>query len=501
MNSTQSPSSTEESTSIKRVGIDAIERVFTFENHDRAYQIWREAQVKDQVLLHIDAHHDMWWAKKDNEITIANFISPAMRDGLVREVIWVVPDGSWSSRFNRQEIVRHLRRMRRQHPGRPQPIEISESSISVLLNGTRLTVHPLSFLPEIPEPVLLDIDVDFLVIPKVSHRKTDEHSEVPWCWPEDLLAELRARQVRTSLVTIAYSVEGGYTPLKWKYLGDELRLRLREPQATSQELTFYSALQRASTLAMIRDSSAQREFRRAVEIIPENAAGHANLALYLFEQGRIETARAVFQEALRLDPSYRSGYAQLGFVEYSEKRYDRADREFRKMLELNPADAFSHFGLALLAKRKRQWNHVRGLCESCLTYDGKIIEAQRLMGDALSHLGQYRGAATAYEKSLKLALLGVKRFTMLLTPEGTYSLDEGHWTTHAKLANAWRKLGWADKALNGYRMAIASKHAKPGTYLRMALLHANRREYREAASVFAKALVAAKDRIFSSAIR
>lgn len=362
-------------------------------------------------------------------------------------------------------------------------------------------VYPLSLLPEIQESVLLDIDIDFLVIPKVSHRKTDEHSEVPWCWPEDLLAALRARQVRTSLVTIAYSVEGGYTPLKWKFLGDELLLRLREAQGTSQELTFYTALQRASTLAANLDSSAEQEFRRAVELIPENAAGHANLALYLFEQGHTEAAHAEYQEALRLDPSYRSGYAQLGFVEYSEKRYDRAEREFRRMLELNPADAFSYFGLALLAKRKRQWHHVRDLCNSCLAYDGKIIEAQRLLGDALSHLGQHREAATAYEQSLKLALIGVKRFTVLLTPEGAYSLDDGHWTTHAKLANAWQKLGWPDKALNGYRMAIASKHAKPGTYLRMALLHANRREFREALSVCGKALVATRDRIFSFAFR
>jgi tetratricopeptide (TPR) repeat protein len=137
----------------------------------------------------------------------------------------------------------------------------------------------------------------------------------------------------------------------------------------------------------------------------------------------------------------------------------------------------------------------------CLARDGKIIEAHRLMGDALSHLGKYREAATAYEQSLKLALLGVKRFTVLLTPEGNYSLDEGHWTTHAKLARVWQMLGWSDKALKGYRMALASGHAKLGTYFRMALLQAERREFREAVSVCTRALIATKDRILSSVLR
>lgn len=486
---------------VRLVGAEAIERVFLFENHDRAFQIWREAKVQDQVLLHIDAHHDMWWAKKDSEITIANFISPAMRDGLLREVIWVVPDGSWTSRQARQKIVAHLRRMRRQHPGHRQRIEIFENSISLVLNGKRLTVYPLSLLPALHEPVLLDIDTDFLVIPRVAHKGIDEHGELPWCWPEDLIAALRARQVRTSLVTIAYSVEGGYTPLKWKYLGEELLSRLRKPDEHLPEAHYHAALRRATTLAARREGSAEDGFHRAIELNPESAAAHVNLAFYLLEQKRAEAAREEYQAALRLDPSYRSGYAQLGFVQYWEKHYDRAEREFRRMLDLNPSDAYSYFGLALVANRGREWLRARELLRTCLAHDDRIIEAHRLMGDVLTRLGLYDEAARAYENSLKLGLMGVKRFTMLLTPEGRYSLDEGHWNTHAKLARVWQKQGRPDKALNGYRMAIASTHAKPGTYFRMALLHAKSRGLGEAVSACAKGILAAKERALAKVIR
>ena len=53
------------------LGIDPVERVFVMENHDEAYHIWRRANVKDRILVHIDAHHDMWWIPDDAPVTTA----------------------------------------------------------------------------------------------------------------------------------------------------------------------------------------------------------------------------------------------------------------------------------------------------------------------------------------------------------------------------------------------------------------------------------------------
>src|SRR5260370_41990787 len=73
--------------------------VHLMENHDGAYYIWREAGVRRKILVHIDAHHDMWWVKDKNAafVTIANFICPALKKDLVKEVYWVVPDATWDS--------------------------------------------------------------------------------------------------------------------------------------------------------------------------------------------------------------------------------------------------------------------------------------------------------------------------------------------------------------------------------------------------------------------
>src|SRR4051794_19886084 len=99
-----------------RVGIEPAGHVSLMENHDQAFYIWRDAGVKQRVLVHVDAHHDMWWMGEGAILSIANFICPALKEDLVREVIWVVPDGAFESAQARKPILRHLNRVLREYP-------------------------------------------------------------------------------------------------------------------------------------------------------------------------------------------------------------------------------------------------------------------------------------------------------------------------------------------------------------------------------------------------
>jgi hypothetical protein len=73
--------------------------------------------VRDRILVHIDAHHDMWWIPDDAPVTIANFICPAIKNDLVREVIWVVPDATWTSKESREAVLRHVEEIEKKYPG------------------------------------------------------------------------------------------------------------------------------------------------------------------------------------------------------------------------------------------------------------------------------------------------------------------------------------------------------------------------------------------------
>ena len=93
------------------VGVDPIDQVFIFENHDEACDRWRRAGVRNRLLVHIDAHHDAVRRPAREPITIANYVRAAVEEGLVREAIWAVPEPSWQRPAIRRAIKRHLARL------------------------------------------------------------------------------------------------------------------------------------------------------------------------------------------------------------------------------------------------------------------------------------------------------------------------------------------------------------------------------------------------------
>src|SRR4029077_14843841 len=136
------------------------------------------------------AHHDMWRVAPNQTVAIANFISPALREGLLRGIYWVVPDRSWESAGNRWHMLRHLRRIQENFPKRSAPIEIRRDRISTTLLGKPLHICSVDDLPKIRDEVMLDLDVDYLNFPRVTYGSADPHPSLRWIWPEELLSRL-----------------------------------------------------------------------------------------------------------------------------------------------------------------------------------------------------------------------------------------------------------------------------------------------------------------------
>src|SRR5262249_42375305 len=160
-------------------------RICLMENHDEAFFIWRDAGVRQRILVHVDAHHDMWWVGDQTAITIANFICPALKQDLVREVFWVAPDETFENAKSRKPVLRHLDGILKAYPSSSLPA-IEDHRITASVLGKKLTICPLRSVPVLNENVLLDIDTDYLLIPRVCYGESDRHSSLPWRWPKEL---------------------------------------------------------------------------------------------------------------------------------------------------------------------------------------------------------------------------------------------------------------------------------------------------------------------------
>lgn len=437
---------------------DGRRQIFLIENHDEALFAWKRAGVSARILVHVDPHHDMWWNRPGTGITFANYVSVALQEDRVRAVYWVVPEASWATARTRRQIFHELRAIQRAYPGPHRAIRFERCRARTKVLGKRLEVCSLDSLPEVGEPVLLDLDVDFLVLPRVADNPSADHPELPCCWPEDLVARMGARNLCWDLATIAYSVEGGYTPLRWKYLGEELALRLGADQASDARLDAMACLRAGAEAAFRGDrDAAMAAYRAAAARWPDSAAPLLHLALFLQRLGDLDQARNLYRRAIECDPSYRTAYSSEGLWHSWNHQPQAAASEFRRALELNPEDATSLVGLGWLAMQNKGWAEAEILLRKALHSDPAHLDGWRALGEVLERQGRHGEAREALDRSLQLALAGGKSRRR---PPAIYSgaprlLDLDHWKVFVDIGRLYRKQGNRVAARRRLEMAVA----------------------------------------------
>ena len=479
------------------VGVDPIPRIVMMEDHDKAYFAWKEAGCCDRIAVHIDPHLDFGWVpEKDPEelleleslqefekqlagpslwnfsgrprvksIQIGNYLNPALREGLLRSFYWVVPDGFLATPEQRKEVEEFLSSLEKANPRAFGGMEWIDGSLTAEIYGKPVVVCSLSDLPEFDESVLLDTDTDFFLIDTISSSYPYAHSPStsPWIWPEELVARLHQNHLQTDFVTIAYSVEGGYTALGYKYLGDEIAGLLgispgsgnRNPVAGLKRSAV--ELQQQGNL-----DEARKVYQDALALNSEDASIHYQLAQVCHEQDQEDETRDHFRQAVGWDPSYQTAYNNLGLVYLSLEQVPEARAEFEKALAFNPEDAHAHLGLGDLHTRQRSWKeaifHYRRACdlkpadgEACLSLGwvhiklhdwdaaeqwlGQALASKRPQGAAHYWLGlvylkkrRWEEALTAYKAARRLGLRNLQVYRNL----GRLYLRKGN------LYQAWR---------------------------------------------------------------
>jgi TolB-like protein/DNA-binding winged helix-turn-helix (wHTH) protein/Tfp pilus assembly protein PilF len=120
--------------------------------------------------------------------------------------------------------------------------------------------------------------------------------------------------------------------------------------------------------------SAEREFRRAIELNPSYATAHQWYAEFLGFEGRFDEARAESDRARSLDPLSLIIVADGGVIDYFARRYDRAMEEFKSVLDLDP-NVSRAYQIINACIQQRQF-------EEALTYTERLRQ-QRGVSDSL----------------------------------------------------------------------------------------------------------------------
>jgi tetratricopeptide (TPR) repeat protein len=121
-------------------------------------------------------------------------------------------------------------------------------------------------------------------------------------------------------------------------LMDEIRTRFGSPSVTTD---------RAGNAFAQRDfARAVIEFQKVLEIAPDVAMSHANMAAALFQQGDRAAATAEFERALELDPTDPAVLFSLGAMSYHAGKLDAELRYYERALEQQANYVPAHLELA-----------------------------------------------------------------------------------------------------------------------------------------------------------
>ena len=94
--------------------------------------------------------------------------------------------------------------------------------------------------------------------------------------------------------------------------------------------------------------SAERYYKRALEIVPSKAATNSNLAKIYFDRGDIQLAKYYYMESIKYDAIFADGYFNLGSCYGMLQMYDSSFYYYNKCLELQPerAECYTYMGLS-----------------------------------------------------------------------------------------------------------------------------------------------------------
>ncbi len=210
------------------------------------------------------------------------------------------------------------------------------------------------------------------------------------------------------------------------------------------------------------------EWKKALEMDPDDAKAHINLGTALAETGQADAALVHFQRAIDLNPVYASAYSAMASllvrtgkpgdaVPYYEKsvqlkpddaklldslgaalayagRPGEAIVEYRKALQIDPtyASSYAHLGVALA--KSGQADEAIPLLDKALELNPKDEAAESNLGGALAEKGRLDDAIAHCQKAL--------------------ALDANDAQAHTNLAIALSNAGKPEEALTHFEKAV-----------------------------------------------
>lgn len=266
---------------------------------------------------------------------------------------------------------------------------------------------------------------------------------------------------------------------------------------------FYRVFDLAMDLARSNQYTlAIREWRKALELNPEDAKSHNNLGLALAKTGKLEEAIPQYQQALSLDPGFGDAHDNFALALTKTGKVDEAIPHFEKALELNPRDAKAHSNLGGILAEKGSLDEASAHFEKALEVDPDDADAHNNLAVALVKAGRKSEAIPHFEKALAadpnsvevqynlgIALAGTGRLDDAIPHfEKALELSPDNAKAHVNLGGVLSEKGQVDAAIAHFEKALAVEPANAEAHNNLGIALARAGKLEQAIPHFEQAL-------------
>lgn len=209
------------------------------------------------------------------------------------------------------------------------------------------------------------------------------------------------------------------------------------------------------------------QFRKGLEVDPEQPTGYYNLGAALSATGDIDGAIEQYQLAIEKDPTYAAAQFSLARALESKGRTEEAIEHLRLAVQHNPEALPARLRLANLLLARGDKQQAVELLRQAAQQDSGDAEAQVELGRALVLAGQRQTAMDVYRRALEI--------------------DPKYADAHSDLASLLASEGDVDTALRHLRRAleITPRHAR--AHANLGIIRARQGRMEEAVSHFEQA--------------
>jgi tetratricopeptide (TPR) repeat protein len=189
-----------------------------------------------------------------------------------------------------------------------------------------------------------------------------------------------------------------------------------------------------------RFADAADHFRRAADILPENAHLRARQGRALMLMGDLTGAELAYKRALHLKPDYAPAVAELGHLHLQRRRYEEAVQYFERSLRLEPrADIAHHLGLVFKVTAKEA--PAMAAFQQAVRLDPSYRASHMQLGELHNARGEYARALEHYVAASQLRHEDLE--------------------LHLKLAQLYEHTGQRRHAIREWNLCLAQGNGNP----------------------------------------